>query len=93
MLFDWLEANRLVEATRRIAVIDAETQGCIFLSNAGFDEVNEEASSDPLVTTGRDDCDRQFGDILSDEAITMARLRERPIPAEPTGPSCSATSP
>ena len=81
MLLDRDKASRLIEATRWILFADAETHGWVSLSNARLDEVNEEPSSNPLVPTGRDDCDRQFGDTLSDEAIAMARLGERPIPS------------
>ena len=75
------EANRLVEATSRVTVVDAETEGPVSLSNARLDEVDEEPSSDPLVPTGRDDCDRQLRDILRDEAIAVARLGVGPIPS------------
>ena len=81
MLLDRDEADRLVEAARRILFAHAETQSRVSLSNAGVDEVDEEPATDPLVPTRRDDCDRQFGDILSDEAIAMARLGVRPIPS------------
>jgi len=75
------EAIRRVQIARWIVLRNAETYGWVSLSNAGLDEVNEEPTSDPLVPAGRDDCDRQFGDILGDEAMAMARLRERPIPS------------
>ena len=81
MLLDRDEASRLVKATRWIVLGDAETHGSVSLSNAGLDEVDEEPSSDPLVPTGGDDCNRQFGHILSDEAIAMVRLCIRPIPS------------
>ena len=83
VLLDRDEAGRLVEATRWIVLGDAETHGSVSLSNAGLDEVDEEPSSDPLVSTGGDDCDRQFGHILSDEAIAMVALCIRPIPSRP----------
>jgi hypothetical protein len=81
VLLDRDEADRLVEATRRILFGDAETQSRVSLTHTGVDEIDEEPTADPLVPTGRDDCDRQFGDILSDEAKAVARLGERPIPS------------
>src|SRR4051794_10328737 len=81
MLLDQDEAGRLVEAARWVVLGDAEAQGSESLGSAGFDEVAEEPSSDPVVSTGGDDCNRQFGHILSDEAITMIRLCIRPIPS------------
>src|SRR5580765_5250003 len=74
------KASRFVQATRWILLADAETYSWVSLSNARLYEVGEELSSNPLVSTGRDDCDRQFRDALSDEAIAMARLSEQPIP-------------
>ena len=74
------EAIRFVQATRGVIASDAETQRSASLSNAGLDEVNEESSSDPLMPPGRDDRDRKFRDIFSDEAMAMARLSEGPIP-------------
>src|SRR5689334_13320444 len=74
------EAARLVEAARWIVLSDAQTHGSVSLRNAGLDEVNEESPSDPLVPAGRDHCNREFGDILSDEPMAMARLSEGPIP-------------
>ena len=61
VLLDQNEASRLVKATSRIVLGDAETHGEVPLSNAGLDEVDEEPPSDPLVPTGGDDCNRQFG--------------------------------
>ena len=81
MLVDQDEAGRLVWAARWVVLGDAEAQGSPSLGNAGLDEVAEEPSSDPLVSTGGDDCNRQFGHILSDEAITMVRLCIRPVPS------------
>ncbi len=81
VLLDGDEASRLVKATRWIVLDDAETHGSVSLSNAGLDEVDEEPSSDPLVPTRGDDCNRQFGHILSDEAIAMVRRCIRPIPS------------
>lgn len=81
MPFDVVEADRPIEATRRIGFGDAETERWISLGNAGLDEVDEEPSSDPFVPTGRDDCDRQFRDILSDEADPVGHLGEAPIPS------------
>jgi len=75
------EADRLVEAARRVGFGDAETDRWVSLGNAGLDEVDEEPSSDPFVPTGRDDCDRQFRDILGDEAIAVGHLGEDPIPS------------
>jgi hypothetical protein len=75
------EADRFVEAARRIGFGDAETDRWVSLGNAGLDEVDEEPSSDPFVPTGRDDCDRQFRDVLSDEAIAVGHLAEDPIPS------------
>jgi hypothetical protein len=75
------EADRLVEAAGRIGFGDAKTDRWVSLGNTGLDEVDEEPSSDPFVPTGRDDCDRQFRDILSDEAIAVGRLGEDPIPS------------
>ena len=65
----------------------------ISLGNAGLDEVDEEPTSDPFVPTGRDDCDRQFRDVLSDEAIAVGHLGVVRYQAAPIGPSCSAISP
>ena len=93
MPLDQDEASRLVKAARWIVLDDTETYGEVSPSNAGLDEVDEEPSSDPLVPTGGDDGNRQFGHIRSDEAIAMVRLCIRPIPSRATGPSCSATSP
>jgi len=81
VLLDRDETSPLVKAARWIVLGDAETDGWVSLSNTGLDEVDEEASSDPLVATGGDDCDRQFGHILSDEAIGMVRLCIGPIPS------------
>ena len=81
MPLDQDESSRLVEATRWIVLGDAETQGSASVGNAGPDEIAEEPSSDPLVPTGGDDCNRQFGHILSDEAIAVVRLCIRPIPS------------
>ena len=81
MYLDRDEATRLVQAARWIVSGDAETQAWVSLSNAGLDEVNEEPPSNPLVPTGGDDRNRQFGHILSDEAIAMVRLCIRPIPS------------
>jgi hypothetical protein len=75
------EADRLVEASRRIGFGNAETQRWVSLGNAGPDEVDEEPSSDPLVPTGGDDSDRQFRDVLSDESIAVGHLGEDPIPS------------
>lgn len=68
-MHDRLEANRLVEATRWVVVVHAEAQSRMPLSNAGLDEADEEPSSDPLVTTRRDDSDRQFGDVLGYDGV------------------------
>jgi len=81
MLLDEDEASRFVEATRRIVLGDAETQCSVSLGDAGLDEVDEKSSSDPLVPTGGDDCNGQFGHVLSDEAIAMRRLGIRAIPS------------
>ncbi len=80
-LLDSDEADRLVEAARWIGFAHAETQSPVSLANTGVDEVDEEPATNPLVPTGRDDCDRQFGYIVSDETKAMARLGERPIPS------------
>ncbi len=80
-MLDRLEANRLVEATRWVVVVHAEAQRRMPLSNAGLDEPDEEPSSDPLVTTRRDDSDRQLGDVLSNEAIAMVHLGVGPKPS------------
>ena len=80
MLLDQHEASRLVEATRRIVLDDTETYGWVSLSKARVDEVNEKSSSYSLVPTRRDDCDRQFGDILCDEPVAVARLGVLAIP-------------
>jgi hypothetical protein len=80
-LLDRHEADRLVEATRRIPFGHAETESRVSLANTGVDEVDEEPPANSLVSTGRDDCDRQFGDTFGDEAKAMARLGERPIPS------------
>lgn len=74
MLLDEDEASRLVESTRWVVLGDAETQGSASLGNAGFDQSDEKPSSDPLVSTRGDDCNGQFGHILSDEAMAMSRL-------------------
>ena len=81
MPLDRDEADRLVEGTRWILFGDAETQSWVSLTNARVDEVDEEPTTNPLAPSGRDDCDRQFGDVLADEAKAMARLGERPIPS------------
>ena len=81
MLLDVDEADRLVEAACRIGFGDTETDRSVSLGNAGRDEVDEELSSDPFVPTGRDDCDGQFRDILSDEAIAVGHPGEDPIPS------------
>src|SRR5438552_19051235 len=81
MPLDQDESSRLVEATRWIVLGDAETQGSASVGNAGLYEVAEEPSSDPLVPTGGDDRNRQFGHILSDEAIAMVLLCIRAIPS------------
>src|SRR4051812_19770111 len=81
MLLDENESSRLVEAARWIVLGDAETQGAVSVGNAGLDEGAEEPSSDPLLPTGGDDSNRQFGHILRDEAIAMVRLCIRPIPS------------
>ena len=80
-MLDRLEANRLVEATRWVVVVHTEAQSRMPLSNAGLDEADEEPSSNPLVTTRRHDSDRQFGDVLSNEAIAMVHLGVGPIPS------------
>jgi hypothetical protein len=54
-VLDPLESDRFVEATSRVTVVDAETEGRVSLSNARLDEFNEEPSSDPLVPPGRDE--------------------------------------
>src|SRR5262249_40840344 len=74
------KAVRLVQAARGIAGGDTETQAWVSLSNARLDEVSEEPSSNTFVPTGRDDGDRQFGTVLTDEAMPMARFREPPVP-------------
>jgi hypothetical protein len=81
VLLDRDEASRLVKATRWIVRDDAETYSWVSLSNAGLDEVGEEPSSDPLVPTGGDDCNGQFGHIVSDEAIAVACVCVRPVPS------------
>jgi len=80
MRFEQDEASRLVQAASWIVLGDAETQGSTALGNAGFDEVVEKPSPDPLVPTGGDDGNAQFGHILSDEAMAVVRLGIRPIP-------------
>ena len=42
------EADRFVEATRRVFVVDAETQCLVSLGNAGPNEFCEESAADPL---------------------------------------------
>src|SRR5258708_34252971 len=74
MALDQDEASRLVEAARWVVLGDAEAEGSASLGNAGLDAVVEQPSADPLVPTGGDDCNRQFGHILSDEAIAMVHL-------------------
>ena len=81
MLLDRHEADRFIEGARWIVFGHAETQSRVSLTNTRVDEVDEEPTTNPLVPTGRDDCDRQFGDILGDEAKAMARLSERPKPS------------
>ena len=80
MGLDAHEADRLVEATRRIFAVDAETQSRVTLSNAGLDEVDEKPTTNPLVPTRHDYRDRQFRDILGDEAVAVDRLGIGPIP-------------
>ena len=93
MLLEMHEANRLVEATRWIVLGDAETEGSVSLIDADFDEIDEEPSADSLAPAPRDGRDRQFGNVLRDEAKAVARLREGAIPGRSTGLSRSATSP
>src|SRR4029078_7373178 len=72
MLLDEDEASRLVEAARGVVLGDAETQGSASLGNAGFDQSDEEPSSDPLVSTRGDDCNGQFVHILGYEHIRVS---------------------
>lgn len=79
-MLDRDKATRLVEAARWIVTVDAEADGSVSLSDAGLDEVSEEPPSNTFVPSSRDDRDREFGDILGYEAMTMATLSERSIP-------------
>src|SRR5579884_1680834 len=74
------ETARLVQAACWIVLGDAQTQGSVPLTHAGRDEVCEEPSADPFVSTGGDYGNCQFGDVLSDEAMAVGRLGERPVP-------------
>lgn len=81
MLLDRNETDRLVEATRRIAAVDAEAQSRVTLRNAGLDQVDEKPTTNPLVPTRHEYGDRQFRDIFRDEAIAMTHLGVGPIPS------------
>lgn len=80
VLLDRDEAGRLVEATRRIGLPDAEADRCVSLSDAGVDEAGEEPVPDSLVSTRCDDGDRQLGHVLGGKAVAMVRLRLRAVP-------------
>ena len=55
------------------------------LMNTATDEADEEPTANPFLSTCSEHCDPEFGDIVSDEAVSMACLSERPIPGGADG--------
>lgn len=80
MLLDQHEPNGLVEPTRWVVLGDAQTEGTATLGDARLDQIGEKTSSNTGMPVRVDDCDGQFGHILSNEAVAPVRLRVGPIP-------------